>query len=791
MKLFQNFLGKSFVKRLGLMTAVVATTSVVAQNNSLDFNGNGYVEISNTSSLLAGTNFTIEAMINVTTFPNNGWGGFLGRQEASGVASRSPSLWVVNRGSTLKGLHYDSNPAGADATRYTGSIGNLFPNTDTWYHLAWVKEGTEFRFYVDGQLVHTRTGVPLNLQTNSAYNIGRNDNNMEGFIDEVRIWSVARTQAEIQANMNLELTGSESGLDAYYNFNEGNGTALTDLTGNYSGTFQGGLDATDWNTSGAFTTWDTNGSADWANSGNWSNGVPGTTSPNVGIPAGGTQPEISSSITVNNLNMAEGASLTVQDGGTVTANGNAEIGNNATITIEPNGQMVVEGNMNVNGAEALVIKSNASGTGNLVHTGDDINYLNSGSVKVERYLSGHATEYQQGYHYMSSPVSGHAKFGDMANLYAYRESDMSWLNHTDLTDGFSSFTAGHGYAIRYTANVTKEFTGTLNDGDISVAITHTANGGSEFEYFNLVGNPYPSSISASDFYTANSSLINPTVSLWNGQDYATYNTSLGAGTAGAASIVPDGNISVGQAFFVESTASGNLSFTNAMRNSDSDQFFRQSASDMIRLNLTSADQFNQLIVASHEEANEAVDAFDSKKLKGNAALSFYSMFEGNKLAIQTLPSIASDRVIRLGVTSGMNEVFEFTLDDKSTYKGAVYLWDGLAEKQIDLTTENYSVLLTEGEHNNRFKLIFDTHSTGVATGSPELNVYISNNQLQFDSSEALELESVSIYNVNGQLIRNWNGQADYDVSEIRNGAYLVHLQTVEGARISTPLVLVK
>ncbi|MEL6561157.1 MAG: LamG-like jellyroll fold domain-containing protein, partial [Bacteroidota bacterium] len=49
-------------------------------------------------------------------------------------------------------------------------------------------------------------------------------------MDEVRIWGDIRTEAEINANLFNELTGSEAGLLNYYNFNEAAGTALTDQT---------------------------------------------------------------------------------------------------------------------------------------------------------------------------------------------------------------------------------------------------------------------------------------------------------------------------------------------------------------------------------------------------------------------------------------------------------------------------------------------------------------------------------------------------------------------------------
>jgi len=49
-------------------------------------------------------------------------------------------------------------------------------------------------------------------------------------LDDFRIWNYARTQEEIQAGMNQELTGGEGGLVGYWRFNEGEGTTAYDLS---------------------------------------------------------------------------------------------------------------------------------------------------------------------------------------------------------------------------------------------------------------------------------------------------------------------------------------------------------------------------------------------------------------------------------------------------------------------------------------------------------------------------------------------------------------------------------
>src|SRR5206468_8362897 len=56
-------------------------------------------------------------------------------------------------------------------------------------------------------------------------------NRVRGMLYEVRIWNIARSQSEIQANMNHRLTGSEAYLLAYWAFDEGVGTTALDSTG--------------------------------------------------------------------------------------------------------------------------------------------------------------------------------------------------------------------------------------------------------------------------------------------------------------------------------------------------------------------------------------------------------------------------------------------------------------------------------------------------------------------------------------------------------------------------------
>ena len=116
------------------------------------------------------------------------------------------------------------------------------PVTDgKWHHVAVVHDGKNTQtVYIDGEAMEP-TGA-WSLDTVATYcKIGcRIDTAVEffpGIVDETRIWSVARTEEEINNSMFRSLASSEPGLVSYWKFDEGSGTTVADATGNNNGEF--------------------------------------------------------------------------------------------------------------------------------------------------------------------------------------------------------------------------------------------------------------------------------------------------------------------------------------------------------------------------------------------------------------------------------------------------------------------------------------------------------------------------------------------------------------------------
>ncbi len=128
--------------------------------------------------------------------------------------------------------------------------GNSIVNDGNWHFVAATYDGSVWKLYVDGGVdeANYEGGIspPTNTVLTGITTIGCNvyfyEQYFNGTIDEIRIWNVAKTQAEIQSDMYREISGNESGLVGYWNFNEGSGTITFDqTTNNNHGTLNGGV----------------------------------------------------------------------------------------------------------------------------------------------------------------------------------------------------------------------------------------------------------------------------------------------------------------------------------------------------------------------------------------------------------------------------------------------------------------------------------------------------------------------------------------------------------------------
>ncbi len=226
-----------------LLCAILFHGTFFAQNG-LSFDGiDDYIQTNFTG--IGGSNArTVEAWINTTANANPSVGGtqqIITDWGSNTTAGRFTFCVLFNNA-----IRLESNG--------NGLSGTIPVNDGNWHHVAAVYDPLStntVKLYVDG-ILDTQGNITVGVNTGNAVNmrIGKRIDDAKlfsGKIDEVRVWNVAKTQAQLQTNSSAELCNVSQDLVAYYNFNHGNAgasnsgtTILSDLSGNnHPGTLNG------------------------------------------------------------------------------------------------------------------------------------------------------------------------------------------------------------------------------------------------------------------------------------------------------------------------------------------------------------------------------------------------------------------------------------------------------------------------------------------------------------------------------------------------------------------------
>ncbi|MFA6571198.1 MAG: S8 family serine peptidase, partial [Bacteroidota bacterium] len=193
--------------------------------SALDFNGSSSsAEVDSLPVLNLTNKITIEAWI----YPRNA--GYMPR-----IVDKDSYMFFIHSDRSLRFYTLNEN----------GKKGEIFtkPNLityNTWNHVAATFDGdSTIKLYINGvEQENINQTVPKGKMTDNKGKklyIGNKlwgGRAFNGSIDEVRIWNFVKTLPQLKSTMNNKLTGNETGLVAYWRFQEGNGTTTQDLTRN-------------------------------------------------------------------------------------------------------------------------------------------------------------------------------------------------------------------------------------------------------------------------------------------------------------------------------------------------------------------------------------------------------------------------------------------------------------------------------------------------------------------------------------------------------------------------------
>ena len=463
--------------------------------------------------------------------------------------------------------------------------------------------------------------------------------------------------------------------------------------------------------------------------------------------------------------------LTVSAGSLTTGTNNLVLGDSAIFA--PATQLNINGGTTDFAGKSVKFQSSLAGTASLASLSGTL--LNATNVTVERYVTAKTS---RKYSYVGSPVVSSIQNGwqqqiyvtgagvggtpcgttngtgvlatdkfnsngfdvtqtNNPSMYTYNATKVNGSRYVSVPNtNYTNLSPGTGYCVNIRGNrnsstvnctnqlasgtpsppeaVTLSATGTLTTGDMTLALNDTT-----LHKYTLLANPYQSPISFKAVQMSNASRINNkmwTYSPFGNGNYTTYSQGVIANGATGYDNVYGDYIAIGQAFFVEANANGNIVFHESHKTNGTipnTQYFGESTVDpLIRVGLRTPQdtlldeivvRFNKNGSPGYNENNDAV-SFSS----ANEAL--VSLKGSKKLAIATHPLVVSADSIELGITNNSSEAlrFSFTYQGFDTTQAITLIDNFLGLKQEIRSNPVYDFNITSNsasKGNTRFKVI--------------------------------------------------------------------------------------
>ncbi len=486
---------------------------------------------------------------------------------------------------------------------------------------------------------------------------------------------------------------------------------------------------------------------------------------------------------------------------------------NQTLTVNSDTNITVKNNIINNGN--IVVEND----GNLIQVNDNATFTGN-PIKVNRDTKLKRLEYN----YWSSPVENQNLQNFSPNtfsnrFYSYNESNDYFVS---VNPSVNSFIPAKGYAIRAPNNFPSGhtvfngvFTGIPNNGVKTIEIYKNGAGN------NLVGNPYPSNISFSLFYAANSSKIEPKAYIWtntnpnptnsqgsaySGANYAVRNLTDGIPAQNQAiTEKPTDAIVVGQGFIVKKLNAGteNLIFNNSMRVSNKGKFSNAKLAIVeepkVWLQLiTPAKNFNTILIGYVKGATNGIDnGYDATPLSETSDM-FYTVADNENLVIQGRSNNFNiEDKVQLGAVyyePGNYEISIAQVEGIFSSAQTIYLKDNKLNKTVNLSEGSYQFYSEAGKENNRFEIVYKPDSvlgTDNISKNKETVVYKNAENIIVENNSN-KITSVQVFDATGKLVASAkpnSNQFSIENSKFQKGLIIFKISL--NGKIETKKFLVK
>ncbi len=441
---------------------------------------------------------------------------------------------------------------------------------------------------------------------------------------------------------------------------------------------------------------------------------------------------------------------------------NLSISNDASLTIPSLNYLTVTGMLtNSSGNDGLVVNSG----GSLIENTTGVSGTVSRNIPAGEW------------HLISAPISD-AVSGMFTDYYLQKFTE-SANDFSDITSTTQALTPAMGFALfgdaKYPSAV---FAGPLNAGTKSYTVTKS---GSPGEGWNLIGNPYPSTID----WDASAGWTKTNV---NAATYVHINPATWASYVGTTETNGGSRyIAPAQGFFVKASAVGSLVMTDAVRVHSGTSFFKsaQVVSNLIRLQVSGNGYKDEAVLRFLSESSAEFDGdYDAHKFFGDVpeAAQIYTIGI-TELAINSMP-VANTVPLGVRAASGSYTISATQINDLPY----AILEDTKTGVFTDLSAKPYTFTFTAGENEQRFILHF-TEMLSIDKGQKAMATIYSYHKTAYIKMNDTMKGDIFIYNITGQLVASRLSASGMNEIILPNtGAYIVKVISAKNAVVKKVII---
>jgi hypothetical protein len=404
----------------------------------------------------------------------------------------------------------------------------------------------------------------------------------------------------------------------------------------------------------------------------------------------------------------------------------------------------------------------ASG-GSLITSG---NIVNNGTIHVQHSMTnGH-------WHLVSSPVEGATASVFSGDFLQYFDETLAENNYIEITSGTTPLNSCQGYGWRNFSKDNFTFSGKPHTGNQSIATTKVQAYG-----WNLLGNPYPSSIDW-DILKGTYGAVYTFVDNGVNSGWAAYNN---AGVNGGSRY-----LAPMQGFFIATNAPGTFNTKNADRtHEDADGYVKSSKQleNYVKLAVSANSLSDELFIQLGENYLQGFELIhDAWKMgsESNEYLILYSKTADGNLCMDRRPECPT---VQLGIKYKENIQASISVIESADLP-YIQLEDTKLNQFHNLSSGVYTFDWNTTDSEERFILhLKATGTNDLEAQAPQ--VYAAGNRVYVRMSELNSYSQMAVYDMRGRVIVTKNLSAtslqSFELNE-SFGAYLVQLKGESGTK---------